>query len=147
MGFYETTFWVCSHLIDFFGFSSSARPLNGGVPQGSVLGPLSSPSVFSLQWTGASCLFSLSTLSLRYGFVPVVLSSTFSSALSSGPRIGAVNSLLEVSTLVSSGHLRLSMASTHSAPHTPNKMVALSTCSRRTRMTSLFHLLGLRFSY
>lgn len=116
--------------------------------RGSVLGPLSYPSVFSPQQPGVSCLPSLCTHSPCYAIVPAILTSTFSSALSLRPQIGTVNSLPEVSTLVYDSHLRLNVARAHFASHTPNRMVALlNSCSRQTQMASLFHLLGLCFSF
>lgn len=89
---YYTPGFAPSYLTGFLSFSSSAWPLNVGVPPRLCPGAFfSSLSIYFLQWTGASCLFSLElwTLSLNYVFVPGTFNS-LTSASSSPQKPGSV---------------------------------------------------------
>ena len=130
-------------------------------PQGYVLGLFfSSLSIYFLQWTGASCLFSLPWVMNTFPELCLCARGTqlfnFSLELPSETKIRTATSLLEISTLVFSRHLKFNMARTSWCSHSnnyssfrllhSNKMVPRSTrYSRQTQMTSLFHLIGLCF--
>lgn len=130
-------------------------------PQGYVLGLFfSSLSIYFLQWTGASCLFSLSWVMNTFPELCLCARDiqlfNFSLELPSETRISTATSLLEISALVSSRHLKFNMARTSWPSHSnnycsfrllhSNKMAPRSTrYSRQTQMTSLFHLIGLCF--